>query len=158
VPGNFPARNRLIAGLSDATIVIESDLKGGSLITADIANSYDRDVFAFPGKIGDKYSRGCHLLIKQNKAALIENAIDLISNMNWESEKKSNGQLELFGNFDDDEQMILNFLLQKDCVHFDEMTERSTFSINKLSSILLQLELKNTIYSMPGKIYKIKTV
>ncbi|HUM89274.1 MAG TPA: DNA-processing protein DprA, partial [Prolixibacteraceae bacterium] len=102
-PGNFPRRNRIVAGLADCTIVIESGEKGGALVTADIANSYNRDVFAYPGRTNDPFSKGCNNLIKQNKAALIESASDLIQFMGWETNTQPQQQV-LFVDLSNEEQ------------------------------------------------------
>lgn len=155
LPGNFPARNRIIAGLSDAVIVVESGIKGGSLITADIANSYNREVFAFPGKVSNSISKGCHWLIKTNRAALIENAADLITNMNWDFGKQKNLQPKLFENFTPEEQSIIDVLNQTGEIRIDEISLRAKLSINRTTSLLTILEFKNAIKSFPGKIYAI---
>ena len=112
---NFLKRNRVIAGLSQATIVIESADKGGSLVTADIANSYNREVFALPGRSSDKYSRGCNNLIKQQKAHMITSAADLIYMLGWELETKTDKsiQKQLFVSLDDTEQKLYNYLQQE---------------------------------------------
>ena len=109
---NFVKRNRIIAGLADATLVVESDIKGGALITADIAQSYNRDVLAFPGRVGDQYSRGCNWLVKTNKAALIESVEDLEYQLGWESPLNPSvpKQTELFVEISEDEQRIVKTL------------------------------------------------
>jgi len=112
---NFPARNRIVAGLTDAVIVIESASRGGALITAEIANSYNRDVFALPGRINDLYSKGCHALIKQNKAMIFESAADIADAMNWNQKEKPkpNKQMMLFEDYLPEEQIIIKALNQQ---------------------------------------------
>jgi DNA processing protein len=154
LPGNFPARNRIIAGLSDATIVIESGKTGGSLITADIAFSYNRDVFTFPGRINDKYSEGCHRLIKENRAALIENAQDMLEIMSWDTAFTSTPQKKLFDDYNDEEISVME-VFQNLPLSIDEIARKTGLSINKISGLLLQLEFKNAVKSLPGKMYQL---
>lgn len=114
---NFPKRNRIVAGMSDATIVIETALKGGSMITADLANSYNKDVFAFPGKVTDAKSAGCNHLIKSNKAILLEDSQQLLDTMGWSTKKtKRKQQKELFITLSDDEQILVNILKEKETI------------------------------------------
>lgn len=154
---HFPKRNRIIAGMSEATIVIESAQKGGSLITAYIANSYNRDVFAFPGKITDMHHQGCHLLIKRNYASLIENAADFLDMMNWNMSTPMDNQPKLFNNLNKDEEIICNFIAQKKECLMDQLIEEFTqFTPSKLASLLLGLELKSIITTKPGQRYFIK--
>ena len=154
---NFPARNRIIAGLSDALVVIEAAEKGGALITSDIANSYNKDVFAFPGNIGRSFSAGCNNLIKANQAHLITSVKDLEYVMNWQAgvEKPKSVNKVVMNAFSDDEQTIVAIIQEKnDQISIDELSWRSGFSMNKLASLLLALELNGTLTSMPGKMYK----
>ena len=154
---NFPARNRIIAGLCDALIVVEASEKGGALITADIANSYNKDVFAFPGNIGQSHSAGCNNLIKANKANLITSIRDLQYIMNWDLTVRKKKKTDLaLDSFDVSEQVILKTLLEsKGQLMIDELSWRSNLPISQLASLLLTLEFKGVIKSLPGKIYKI---
>lgn len=155
---NFPKRNRIIAGLVDALIVIEAAKTGGALITANIANSYNRDVFAVPGKTTDIYSQGCNMLIKANKAFLIDTAKDIEYIMRWEPEnrKKNNAQQQLFVELDEDETIITNLLKNNGETSFDSLFNQSGFSFSKTSSILLNLEFKGIIRPLPGKMFKLE--
>ena len=152
---NFPKRNRIIAGMIDALIVIESAIRGGALITANIANSYDRDVFAFPGKISDKYSEGCNFLIKTNKAALIQSGKDISYIMQWEADtKKSPKQHKLFIELNSDEKMIVEILRKSETCSIDYIVLQSKLSTSKIAALLLNLEFKGVVKNLPGKMYK----
>jgi len=155
---NFPQRNRIIAGMCDALIVVEAAEKGGALITAEIANSYNKDVFAFPGSIGETYSAGCNNLIKSNKAHLMSSVKDLEYIMNWDAAvvtKKTKPSISL-GEFDEPEQIILKILIDKKApVIIDELSWKSNLPISQLASVLLGLEFKGVVKSMPGKQYKL---
>lgn len=158
VPENFVDRNRIIAGISMATVVIESGAKGGSLVTAEFANNYNRDVFAFPGRVNDKYSQGCNALIKANKAALIENHEDLIQAMNWGSKPKTiNTQLSLFQELSADEQQIAK-LLESEDKFIDILAIETGMSMQKLSATLLEMEFKGLVKTLPGKRYALTSV
>lgn len=155
---NFPVRNRVVAGLSDATIVIETDVRGGSMITAELANSYNRDVFAFPGKITDAKSSGCNQLIKNNKAVLLTDTSELIELMNWQETPagtKHKKQKEIFIELSAEEKIILGILKEKDPAHIDEINIRSGLSNSATAAAILNLELQNVIVSLPGKLYRI---
>ncbi|MBL7935823.1 MAG: DNA-protecting protein DprA [Bacteroidia bacterium] len=154
---NFPKRNRIVAGMCDAVVVVESKRGGGSLITATIANSYNKDVFAYPGKAGDVLSEGCNGLIKSNKANLIESAADLLYIMNWNTEvkKKKTTQIPLLINLSDEEKIIVKAFENKNQLHVDEICYTTNFTISKTSTHLLQLEFANVIKSLPGKIYEL---
>ncbi len=154
---NFPQRNRIIAGLSDAVVVVEAGATGGALITAEIANSYNRDVFAVPGRINDEFSFGCNKLIKTNKAALIQSARDLEYIMGWEikSSKLESVQKQLFVELSSEEEKILTFLKSNDEVSIDALAIQSEMSISKASVVLLGLEFKGLVRCMPGKLYKL---
>lgn len=156
---NFPARNRIIAGLSDAIVVIEAAEKGGALITVDIANSYNKEVFAFPGNIGRSFSEGCNNLIKSNSAHLITGIKDLEFMMNWDLEKPvvpKHRQLSYEG-FGVDEQSIITVLKDNNNqLRVDDISWRTGINIGKLAALLLGLELKGIISAAPGKIYKLK--
>ena len=157
---NFVQRNRIIAGLCDALIVIESGRRGGALITAELANDYNRDVFAVPGRIGDEYSAGCNLLIKQNKASLIESADDLIRFMSWEvspsSDTRNTVQQVLFQDLSEEEQTVIANLRQfPDGINVNDLTVQLNKPFNKLSSLLLKMEFKGLVKCLPGGIYKV---
>ncbi len=153
-PSNFVRRNRIIAGMSDATVVIESANRGGSLITAQIANDYNKDVFAFPGRINDKYSQGCNHLIKTNQAALIESFKDIEYIMGWKIvEKKQAIQKQLFIELNDDEENIINILRENGNTSIDVLSIKANLPVSKTSSILLGLEFKGAVESYPGKVY-----
>ena len=154
---NFPQRNRIVAGMSDATIVIEASIKGGALITAEIANSYNRDVFAFPGRIDDEFSEGCNFLIRNNKAALLTGAADLAYIMGWESNgeaKPSKSQLVLPMDLSDEERVIFNIIHQhKSPLAIDDLTLKANMPMSQLTMTLLNMEMQGYIRSMPGKTY-----
>jgi DNA processing protein len=153
---NFPKRNRIVAGMCDALLVIESGIKGGSLITAELANGYNKDVFAIPGKTTDKNSEGCNYLIKQNKASLITCADDLMQIMNWApQEKKQKKQRELFIELTPDEKIIVDILQLQEAVQIDELYFKSGLSSSTVASALLMLEMQNVVISLPGKVYKL---
>jgi DNA processing protein len=153
---NFPKRNRIVAGMSDATIVIETAIKGGSMITAELANNYNRDVFALPGRITDLKSAGCNYLIQNNKAVLFTNAKELLESLGWQSKKiNKKQQKELFIDLSDDEKIIFNILKEKDSTHIDEINIRSNLSSSSIAAAILNLELQNVVAGLPGKMYKI---
>jgi DNA processing protein len=154
---NFPSRNRIVAGLADATVVIETDIKGGSLITAELAVNYNKDVFAFPGRVGDAKSAGCNHLIKTNKAALITEAADLVFMMGWNTPltKKKSVQKELFIQLSDEERKIVDLLKEKETTPIDEINHRSGLSSSTVAAAMLNLELQNVIVSLPGKLFKL---
>ncbi len=155
IPKNFVRRNRIIAGISDATIVVESARKGGSLVTADIANSYNKDVFAFPGRAGDRYSEGCNYLIKSNKAFLIENATDLSYLLGWDDKRETpkEVQTQLFVELSPEEQQVADVLKNNGKISIDLICMRANLSMSKVSILLLQMEFKGIVKSFPGKIY-----
>jgi len=152
---NFLKRNRIIAGISDATLVVESGIKGGALITADMANSYNRDVFAIPGRPEDQWSAGCNSLIRTNKAALVGSAEDIEYFLDWEPEKsKPPVQKRLFSELDEPEQKILELIMKEGEITIDHICRTLDFPINKLSSQLLQMEFKGLIKCYPGNVYR----
>jgi len=153
---NFVKRNRIVAGLSEATIIIESADKGGSLITANIANDYNRDVFAVPGRITDKYSMGCNNLIKSQKANVLTDAADLIYMLNWQLEeaKKKPVQKQLFVMLDNDEQKVYDYLQKKGKELMDVIALECDMPIFRISSLLLNMELKGVIRPLPGKLFE----
>ncbi len=153
---NFLKRNRIIAGMSQATIVIESAEKGGSLVTADIANSYNRDVFALPGRAGDSQSQGCNNLIKTQQAHLFTSAADLIYMLGWELEEKQKPQqTQLFIELTEEEKTIFNYLKDKDKELFDIIAIECKIPTYKVASILLAMELKGVIRPLPGKLFQL---
>ncbi len=153
---HFPMRNRIVAGMCDATIVIESGLKGGSMITAELANDYSRDVFAFPGNVENEYSKGCNLLIKNQKAHLITNSKDFISWMNWDTKNESVSiQKSLFPNLTKEEQFILDIIQTKKEISLDVLSLKTEMNSSKLSGLLLKLELEGIVQQLPGMRYKI---
>ena len=153
---NFVKRNRIVAGLSQATLVIESAEKGGSLITADLANSYNRDVFAVPGRVTDAYSTGCNNLIKTNRASVLNSVKDLAYILNWKNdeEKQKTVQKKLFINLKDEEQQLYNYLLKEGKQQLDIIALHCNYPIHKTASILLNLELKSVIRPLPGKYFE----
>jgi len=153
---NFVRRNRIVAGMSEATIVIESAEKGGSLITAIIANDYNRDVFAVPGRISDKYSQGCNNLIKTQRANLLTSAADLVYILNWELETKETKsvQKQLFVSLDEEEQKVYDYLQKNGKQLLDVIALECDFPIFRISSILLNMELKGVIRPLPGKLFE----
>jgi DNA processing protein len=156
---NFPARNRIIAGLCDALVVVEAAERGGALITAEIANSYNKDVFAIPGNLGQPYSEGCNKLIKINKANLLMSVRDIEYIMNWNlASEKSNNQLPLdLPAFDADEKSVMNALQGAPMpVLIDDLSYKTGIAQGKLASLLLSLEFKNAVVSLPGKAYRLR--
>lgn len=150
----FPERNRIIAGLSDAIIVVEAFKKGGALITAEIANSFNRDVFAYPGDLHKQTSEGCNNLIKQHKAHLITSSKDIDYIMRWEvSDKPKPSQTMLQLSLEDSEEQTIVNLLQKGQVQIDELSYKTQIPLGTLASHLLNLEFKGLVKSMPGKVY-----
>ncbi|HEY8690257.1 MAG TPA: DNA-processing protein DprA [Chitinophagaceae bacterium] len=154
---NFPKRNRIVAGISDAIVVIESGIKGGSLITAELGNGYNKEVFAIPGRSNDSKSVGCNYLIRSNKARLINSAEDLLEDMGWKEYKKPSAkkQRELFIELTDDEKIIVSILQAKEQIHIDELYIKSGLSSSAVASGLLTLEMQNVVSSLPGKMYKL---
>ncbi len=154
---NFPMRNRIIAGMSDAVVVVEAGEKGGALITAEIANSYNRDVFAVPGRIGDPHSEGCNKIIKINKAALIQSAKDISYLLNWDDFKiqKKNIQRQLFLNLTPDEELIVNLLKEKGDLDVDTLLAGTMLLPAKAAIILLNMEFEGILRCLPGKVYRL---
>ncbi len=149
---NFVRRNRIIAGLSDAVIVVESNVTGGALITAELAVSYNRDVFALPGRTGDKYSSGCNNLIKTNRAALIDSVKDLEYQMGWQTENKP-VQRALFIEFTEEEKTVMDLFTDIKPITIDEICRQSELPMPKVSALLLNLEFAGAIKCMPGKLF-----
>lgn len=151
---NFPARNRIIAGMADAVLVAESGLKGGSIITAHIANSYNRDVFAIPGTIFDDMHAGCHELIRKNIAAIATSGNDIVEMMNWDPDSAQRAvQTQLFPELSEDEIFVYRFI-QTGRKTIDEISEHcAEFTPSKLAGLLLSMELKGVLFALPGKSY-----
>lgn len=163
---NFPERNRIIAGMCDAVAVVESATKGGAVITAHIANSYNRDVFAVPGKIDVKYSAGCNFLIKTFKAQLIENGKDILDAMLWDTEnastcpaiksmKKKTEQKKLAIPLSESEQKIYNLLHENHELEIDKLASLCSLNTSILANTLLEMEMNELLISLPGKRYKL---
>ena len=151
---NFVARNRIVAGMADATIVVESAEKGGALITAGLAMEYNRDVFAVPGRTCDDYSKGCNQLIAHNKAALITSIDDFINAMCWERPTNKPAQQSLFPELDENESKILTILQEKGECHINQLAIYGNIPSSQVLSILLELEFKNLVRSFPGGLYR----
>lgn len=152
---NFPKRNRIVAGICDALVVIESGKKGGSLITAELANSYNKDVFAIPGRTTDSKSEGCNYLVQNNKASLVTNAADLMKMMNWHiTPKNTKQQKELFIELSRDEKKLVDLLQNRENCHIDELFLNAGISSSSMAAALLTLEMQGIIVSLPGKIYR----
>jgi len=154
---NFPKRNRIVAGICDALIVIESGRKGGSLITAELANSYNKDVFAIPGRTTDSKSEGCHYLIQSNKASLVTSAAELMLLMNWKQQSKKIPvlQKQLFVELSADERILVNILQGSPSCHIDELFVKAGISSSSVAAALLNLEMQGIISALPGKMYRV---
>ncbi len=153
-PGNFPMRNRIVAGLCDATVVVESGVTGGSMITANLARDYNRDVFAFPGDVGKPGSAGCLKLIRENIAALVQNGSDVLESLDWKSDREIvNKQAQLFANLSPQEESIVDALQEKKDLNMDSLGFLTKLSISEIASNLLQLEFKGIIRPLPGRRY-----
>ena len=156
---NFVRRNRIVAGIADATVVVESAEKGGALITAELAEGYSRDIFAFPGRITDPYSQGCNELIRKNRATLLQNAADFAELMGWQNHKKvkqtNTIQLQLFPELNPEEQLIIDCLIQTDCKPINQICIETNIPISRVSSILFSLEMKGIVKMLQGGNYRI---
>lgn len=150
LPENFVRRNRIVAGLSDATVVIESAEKGGSLITAQMAHSYDREVFAVPGRPQDKMSQGCLQLVKADRARLLTTAADLVYHLNWEVKPKA-VQRQLFVDLQPEEKEVRDYLVRSGRQLLDIIAVDCSIPVFKLSAVLLAMELKGAVRPLPGK-------
>ncbi len=156
---NFVRRNRIVAGMSDATIVIESAAKGGSLITADIARNYGRDVFAFPGNVGTESSAGCNHLIRDNIAVLITSAEDLVNALRWQDDavlqqaKAAGIERSLFPDLDSEEQTIVNLLQKTNDLQINILAVKADMPIHRLTALLFQLEMKGVVKPLAGGMY-----
>jgi len=155
---NFVQRNRIVAGLSDAVVVVESGIKGGALITARIASSYNRDVLAFPGSPQDELARGCNYLIKKNVAALIENVEDLEYALGWESKVKNIAgevQRKLFTEFNSkEEELLYNLLTTEKELTVSELSLKSKLPVSSVNALLLNLEFEGLVKALPGNAYR----
>lgn len=156
---HFPMRNRIVAGIADATIVVESGLQGGSLITADIANSYNKDVFAIPGRIGDPHAAGCNELIRTNRAMLITGATDLLQVMGWDNNNppkvQADPQRELFVTLNEAEQHIVTLFTGDDEKHIDQLRRESYLPGSQVTSLVLKLEMQHVLRGLPGQKYQL---
>lgn len=152
---NFPMRNRIIAGLSDAIVVVESKKKGGSIITAELGNDYNRDVFAFPGNVQQEQSEGCNWLIQKQKAHLIQNGQDFLNFMNWDFETPKK-QLELFPELEENELKVYQILVELQEAHIDVIAMKSGLSTSQINVLLFQLEMKNLVLSNSGNRYTLQ--
>lgn len=154
---NFLQRNRIVAGISKLTVIIESAKKGGSLVTADIANSYNRDVFSLPGRSTDVFSKGCNHLIKKNQAHLLTSAKDIAEMLNWDlaPSQKVPQQQKLFIELNETEQKVYDFLSKKGKCDLDTMALECAIPTYKLAPLLLQMELKGITRPLPGKLFEI---
>lgn len=152
---HFPMRNRIIAGLCDALVVVETARRGGSMISAHLACDYNRDVFAIPGRPRDEQSQGCNHLIKINKAALIENAEDLAYAMNWDlpGERRGGVQPSLFAELTETERHVVDYIKPQEKVGIDELTQALDMNNSQMAALLLNLEFKGVVQSLPGKRY-----
>jgi DNA processing protein len=152
---NFPMRNRIVAGMSDATIVIESGQTGGSMITADLANGYSRDVFAVPGRIGDERSSGCNMLIKSHRAALLSSVKDLEYIMGWSApDAKKAVQRKIFVDLNPHEEKLMAFMRNKGRIQIDEISIETQMPMSSVMVHLLNLELNGLVRALPGKLYE----
>jgi len=154
---NFPQRNRIVAGMSDVVVVVESGGKGGSLITANLGFGYSRDVVAFPGRANDNISKGCNMLIKRNIASLIESGEDLLKLMNWEEDSKNKKavQRSFFVEMNEQEKLIYNIIKDGKAHGIDNLSIESKLPMSKTSSVLLSLEFKGVVKALPGKTYQL---
>lgn len=156
---NFVSRNRIVAGMCDATIVIESAEKGGSLITAELAESYHRDCFAFPGCVNDEYSKGCNLLIRENRASLLLSAEDFVKAMGWDMSvipsEKVNIQRSLFLELSDEEQKIVTILEKRGNLQINSLVVEADIPVHKINAILFELEMKGVVRVLAGGMYQL---
>jgi DNA processing protein len=154
---NFPMRNRIVAGLCDALVVVETAVKGGSIITVQQANGYNRDVFAVPGRVKDKFSQGCNFLIKKNMAMLIENAEDVAATLRWSRDDDGHGTLpmqgRLFEELTEPEKLVVDLIQKAEEIGVDQLSYAATIGQSELAALLLNLEFKGILRSLPGKRY-----
>ncbi len=155
---NFPRRNRIVAGMTDATIVVETKIKGGSMITATLANSYDRDVFAVPGNIGQVASEGCNYLIRTNRAAILDSVDEFLEIMRWTDSDTTPApprQLQLLTDLEPDEETVVKLLQEHGQLAIDELNFRARMPASQVAAALLGLELNGIVKALPGKSYKL---
>lgn len=156
---NFVSRNRIVAGMCDATVVVESAAKGGSLITAELAESYHRDCFAFPGRAADEYSKGCNQLIRDNKASLLLSAEDFVKAMDWNisspTAKPAVVQRDLFPDLSEEEQRIVDLLTQRGNLQINTLVVETDIPIHKMTALLFELEMKGMIRVLAGGMYQL---
>ena len=153
---NFPMRNRLVAGMCDATIVIESKSKGGSLITAELANDYNREVFAFPGSIYNEYAKGCNDLIAEQKATLLRDSEDFLLKMGWETNRLSTpNQLSLFNTLSEQEMSLMEILHRTSSTHIDTLVDELAYPVSDVNVLLFQLEMEGLVKTLPGNRYQL---
>lgn len=156
---NFVSRNRIVAGMCDATIVVESAEKGGSLITAELAEGYHRDCFAFPGRVNDEYSKGCNQLIRDNRASLLLSAEDFVLAMGWSVSshpaKAENVQRSLFLDLSDEEQKVVGILEKQGSLHINALVVEADIPVQRMNAILFELEMKGVIRVLAGGMYQL---
>ena len=156
---NFVSRNRIVAGMCDATIVVESAAKGGSLITADLADGYHRDCFAVPGRVTDTASIGCNRLIRDNKAALVQSAEEFVKTMGWASiepaAKAAGIQRNLFPELTDEEELVVRILTHQGDLHINALVVEADIPVNRMSTLLFELEMKGMVKVLVGGVYRL---
>lgn len=156
---NFVSRNRIVAGMSDATIVVESAAKGGSLITAELAEGYQRDCFAFPGRITDEYSQGCNRLIRDNKAILIQSAEDFVKAICWDADSQTakpvSVQRSLFLDLSADEQQVVDLLTERGELHINTLVVETGLPVHRMNALLFELEMKGVVRVLVGGVYRL---
>jgi DNA processing protein len=152
---HFPARNRIVAGLIDGLVLIETARTGGALITGEIANSYNRDVLAYPGRVGDEYSGGCNHFIKVNKAVLIESAADVVYNLDWDRPDTQNPVTRTYSGLSEEEAAVINLLKEHGKMDVDGLHLATGYDISRISVLLLDMEFKGLIQALPGRFYRL---
>jgi DNA processing protein len=159
LPNNFRQRNRIVAGMSDATILVESAFKGGGLITCRIAQEYGRDVFAFPGAVGMPYSEGCNRMIRNNTAALITSAQDFVESIGWQTQAQKPEAIErqLFPDLTEEEQKVVSLLQETNDLQLNVISVKTGIPIGQLTALLLSLEMKGVVKPLAGGMYHIMT-
>jgi len=156
---NFVRRNRIVAGMSDACILVESAAHGGGLITAEISRGYNREVFAFPGRVGDAYSEGCNNLIRDNGAILLTSAESFVTTMGWEGDatlakaREAGIERELFPNLSPEEQAVVRVLTANNDLHLNMLAAQANIPVNRLTAVLFEMEMKGLLKNMAGGLY-----